>query len=288
MVRLVLGALVLMLGARAAVLAAPDPQVSQGIPPAELRHGSGLATLTVSTVKWAALRFDTEAKWVELRWRYSAAGDYADPDAYAVQRLAVGFWPTYVEPVGPNLLLVAGKERDGATRIERWLVTPPLVVQPAGGGAPSLQLKPLADVTPVYDAATVGKDMVRTMFRLRGRDGYALVQFHDSRDLYELDWQAEPFGLNLVLSAVQEPGLAYPGFDEFAAGDHAAHGYVYSFSSQPDDFTNVPILMLVDGNRDGYFTGASDSHGLLTWSQFDAAGYTDGTQYLEYEGRTPY
>lgn len=109
--------------------------VHLGVPPLGVRSSSEFSVLRPGNSLRASIRADCVGKSISLAWEYETNGAFQDPaqlDGYAKQVLPVSFWPTYVEVVDSNVLLVAGKERNGDTRIERWTVVAPLVAQPVG------------------------------------------------------------------------------------------------------------------------------------------------------------
>lgn len=232
--------------------------------------------------KYRASAFaDCDGKKVSVFWRYSAAGNFEATQAAKDQVMAVGFWPTAAEFVAQTRLVVAGKERDGRTRIEVWTIRKPLLLQSAPGVVPAtiaLDPQPVADIQVVYDEATTGRDMVRALIQRRGPGSGVLVQFQDSKTLYELNWKDEPYALVPLFTTATEP-LLLNEYDTFVAGNHSVEGYVYALSIC-DDLGQTPWLILKDQNRDGTI----DWHGHMTPQDYIAAGLQDRTQYTECGG----
>jgi hypothetical protein len=263
------------------LLPAPQQDVHLGVPPVGTQSSSGLTYLRPNPNFRGSIRLDCTGKSVSIGWEYSAGGDFTDVellDGYERQMVTVGYWPTYAEVVDSTTVLVAGKDRSGDTRIERWTVTLPIVTQLVGGGGYSVEVQPLADIEVLYDAAVVGKDMIRTMFRVRGKPSSALVQFYDSGDLYEINWGVAPYSLTTVLAASAEPALTQV-YNAFDAGDHSSLGYVYILADNAN-FFSVPALILVDSNRDG----TMDGHYTMTWQAYHAAGLDNAANYVELNG----
>jgi hypothetical protein len=253
-------------------------QLHGGVPPVEARSRFSSSYLQANPSLRATIALDCEGKKVSIRWSYSATGDFSASETAIDQVVAVSYWPTCAEVVAVNTLLVAGKERSSDTRIERWVVAPPLVVHNFPSGGVTLTLQPLTEVEVVYDAGLVGRDMVKTMFRYRGKPSSALVQFHDSRSLYELDWGNEPYPLTLFLDAAVEPALTST-YDYSNSGNHSTSGYVYIFADL-ETYWSVPALVLFDTNRDGLI----ETRETMSFSAYSAARLDDRTAYIEING----
>ena len=250
-------------------------QVHIGVPP-EAARVAGCPTFFSSGHCQATIVVHTEDKKVEIRWERSTVGDFQSPELVAVQTIPVSFWPTCAEVVGSDKILIAGKDRDGDTRIERWTLPTPLVV--TWGGGQQLQPQMPTDMEVVYEASAAGRDMVRSILKLEGEPSSALVLFFDSRDLYRLDWGSEPYELTPVLSSSVEPLLAVD-FERCLRGEHAANGYVYVFSS-PGEYGAVPYLVLMDQDKDGVI----DSHGAMDWEAYRSAGMTSSANWVSQAG----
>ncbi len=271
-------ALLAVLGTNPAVTQSGVPDaIHVGIPPNELHMRFSSSTLVPSNQLRAEIRLSTQEKWVEIRWRYSASGGFPlGVDAHATQHVALAYWPTAAEVVATNKILVAGKEPRGATRIEVWTLALPTVG--TAGGAYVLSPNPVADVTSVYQDAVEGKDMVRFMLKLRGKPASALVQYHDSKDVYELSWGSSPYDQTLVLAKATVPALDGK-HNRFHAGEHQTHGYVYVLSDL-DNYGQEPPLVLFDSNKDG----ALDANVVMSWDTYTSQGLNDLNQYVEHGG----
>lgn len=265
-----------------ALLPAKPQAVHLGVPPVGAQSRAGFTYLRPTANFRAGLRLDCTGKRVSIGWEYSAIADFTDAeliDDYANQVVPVGYWPTYVEVVDSATILVAGKQRNGNTKIERWIVATPVVAQLVGGGGYSIDVQPVSDIEVLYDEAVVGKDMVRTMFRVRGKPASALVQFYDSGDLYEMDWGTPPHALTAVLATTAEPALSQ-SYNAYDAGDHASLGYVYVWAENVNYFS-TPALVLVDADRNG----SIDARHSMTWQQYHAAGLDSASAYIELNGQ---
>lgn len=257
---------------------AQTPGVFIGVPPADARRQVSTTALRFNAQFEAEINLACEGKRVRVIWRYAPAGDFRCPAASLAEEFAVGYWPTAVESSANNRILVAGKERSGATRIERWTLKKPLVLGNPTGGPVSLSAQGQQDVTPVYDGSVVGKDMVCGLLRKRGSENKVYVHFFDSGDLYELDSSSEPFALTLMTSHTSQPALAVR-YDSYAAGDHQQQGYVYVLSNR-ESLGTVPAFVLKDTNRDGVI----DWQGTMTTAVYQQQQLGDRTRWFEYCG----
>jgi hypothetical protein len=268
-----------------AFLAVSAPAYTQsgillGVPPITTQRDVAPSYLKIGTTFRATIRAYCEAKRVEVTWSWSQSGTFAPSDVSVTESFAVGYWPTAVEAVASGKLVVAGKERAGDTRIEVWTTRAPLVVQPAPGssGTTKLQGQGLDNIDVVYDDQVSGKDIVRGIVNQRGLTNSVLLQFHDSRVLYSLRWDAMPGVLTSVLTPSAQPALS-GDFDSYAGGNHQTAGYVYVFSNL-EDLGLTPWLVLTDSNRDGTI----DTSEVLTSAQYISRGLNDRLQYSEYAG----
>jgi hypothetical protein len=238
---------------------------------------------------------------------YAKAMPPTSGDEIAVSRTSssVPYWPTNAATLDNTTVIVAGKGADlnqQNTIIELWRVTTPAVVfehNPSTGvNEPRLTGVRVLSRTVVYEAAVVGRDIVRNVVKLRGKPYSVLVQFHDSGDLYELDCTqavapTEPpptprFPLTKILRAT--PGTDVPFVVELAdparnwtnGATHVTHGYVYGFWVDLETQLRAsgptgPSLTLFDSDRDGTI----DWWGVLSPEQGQAMGLLDDAQYEE-------
>ena len=224
-----------------------------------------------------SVRVETAEKQVHISWTKSAPKGSDAADLVCDQSIAVAFWPNAAEVVGERQLLVAGKDLDGDTRIERWDLALPAVSPTVLGE--ELTPRDPAKVETVYEASTAGKDMVRFLLKNQGKPGRVFVQFYDSKSLYELDYAREPYAQRLLLDRTSEPNLQQ-AYAECFRGDHATHGYVYVFASSSSFGRTVPALVLRDTDRDG----ALDVHGALTWAAYAEAGLASKENWVSLRG----
>jgi hypothetical protein len=258
----------------------PPPGIHAGEPPTNAVHVGAPSWMVPTPHIQASAHNYCADKRVSILWRYSETLPFEQATYTKDQEITTSFWPTAVEAVSNTKLLVAGKERDGDTRIELWTVTPPLLMQPAPGstGPSELVLQPLASVDELYEHATVGRDMVRFLLRQRGTEA-ALLQFHDSRDIVSLHWGgAGPYTLTTILTPTTSPGLL-SDLDVVTGGDHIANGYIYSFGRELD-YGTVPWIVLFDADRDG----AIESNTTMTPDQWITAGLDNLDLYVECAG----
>lgn len=228
-----------------------------GMPPAELRwpgkHKATLAFKDSSIVGKA--RWDMRGKLVSILWSHepTLSGES--------QELPTTYWPTAVaELQDGKTLLVAGKRPDGNTVLESWLFRAPELV-PKDEAKSEYLLKPAAieRVDTVYDAAAQGKDLVGHMVKKLGSVSSVLIQFVDSRAVYDVDLAAKPPKLTLV--AEPRAAAVLPPVPQLAqrytrmwAGDHKSRGYVYAFVN--DEHDDVSRLVLLDADRNGVLDGS--------------------------------
>jgi hypothetical protein len=228
----------------------------------------------------ASVELDSGERRIEVEWRYSPSATFLFEDSVRQsQTRSTTYWPTAVEVIGSDRILVAGKDPEtGATLIETWTLRAPKFEVPPP--TPELWPQPdlAAEVALVHRSATADRDIVRAMLAVRGKPSSVFVHFYDSRDLYEFDWSAPQKPMSLVLSAKSQPLLSTDGWNSCWGGDHKTHGFVYVFA-ELDCVPTVPSLVLVDSNRDGVV----DSHGM-DLAKFHELGLAKGEEYTEYCG----
>lgn len=256
-----------------------SPGVHMGEPPAGVARIGAPSTLVVSPQFQASANLSCSERKIRVLWRYSTANNFNSPEASLLEEFPLTFWPTACETTATNHLVIAGKRRNGSTHIERWTLKKPLLLSGSAGGGVSLSAQGLAETSEVYDAAQTGKDMVRGMVRKRGALDRVLLQFHDSRDLYELDFSQDPAVLAVALLHSAEPALT-GDFDNYQGGNHSQLGFVYAFANVGDP-DRVPALLLKDSNRDGVI----DWHGIITGAEWEQQGLGNKSNYIEFGGR---
>ncbi len=228
-----------------------------GVPPSELRwqgkHKASLAFQDESITGQA--RWDLRGKLVSILWTH-------EPTRSAgAQEISTSYWPTAITALGDGrTLVVAGKRPDGNTVVESWRLLAPVLV-PKDGPDKEYLLEPavVESVDTLYDAAVQGRDLVAHVVRKLGSTSGLLVQFVDSRDVYELDFAAKPPTLAIVASP--QSATTIPAVPQLRqrytrawAGDHKAKGYVYVLAN--DGQQGVASLVLVDKDRDGKLDGS--------------------------------
>jgi hypothetical protein len=184
-------------------------------------------------------------------------GSSSGSDEYPTQ-----YVPTTLLAPSPDSLLVAGKRDDGRTVIELWTFDASV-------------LPPRRIARTLYDEAREGRDMVALLLRVPGSGRSCLVQFWDSRDLYEMTLDS-PASLRLLASPTPKPGaLTVPplrrSFDQVWSADHVSRGFVYQLGTESPE----PSLILVDADRDGRL----DRYVLVSSAEWGESGWGDGTAY---------
>jgi hypothetical protein len=183
--------------------------------------------------------FEMAQKKVTIRWKREA------PNIQLYQSIATGYWPTAVVALGSgDEFVVSGKRRNGNTVIERWKLTKPIVNSPAIGAA-YMESAIVAEIDTLYDEAHQGRDMVLRMLARPGQTNSVLVQFFDSKDLYDVSWTAASTSTTLVASASALPALQ-TSFTFSWSRDHKTRGIVYVF--RDEDVPNS-TLVLIDQDR---------------------------------------
>ncbi len=279
-----------------AALAAGEPQ-AQGVPSPPVEWPP--------RVLWAAERRPVPLLWervglegqiscdapqqtVSFRW-HRVRGERPPDWRLSLQGERVDFWPTDVGRLDEGVVVVAGKTREGRTVIEVWQLDPPAVASPAAPGERSSAgpLVPIARKGAIYDARVPGRDLVRALWRNRGKARSFFAQFHDSGDVYEVALRddgervalasmkrvASPLGGG---SWVVEPALATKFPDRWDA-DHV-RGFVYfaadSHTWQASEGTPGGVV-LIDADRDG----ALDASLSMTGEEWGTLGFARGDAY---------
>lgn len=224
--------------------------VHQGVPPEPLT-GFDRATspITYSNGVWGRLQFAAGPKSLRCAW---TLGDPKNPQSHGEQIIATSYYPTCLITPSPTKWVVAGKTTRGATVIEVWTVQKPLVAYPLNQNAsPVIEPATVTQIDVVYDAAVEGRDMVAQMCGKFGDANKILVQFYDSKDLYELDLTSQ--ALTLVASptagggVLQAPALS-KDYQQFWTREHLTYGYVYVLASAG---SSTGTLVFKDTNKDG-------------------------------------
>lgn len=203
---------------------------------------------------------------VTVRWVYPVFGltdgSLRDPSlGSSTDYYPLSFWPTDVVGLGPGRLAVAGATAHGKTIIEVFTLPNelklPSVCYPGDGGpriVPLLQV-PMKQRDAVFETDSGAGHYISVMFRNRGKPDSLLVQFHDTKEIFDFDVVA---GTMTKVATTTDSGdasvLVVPGLDWIylacGDGDHVSLGYVYWFYT-PGSSGLVDVLMLVDEDRDG-------------------------------------
>ena len=246
-----------------------DPIPDPNAPPFEgMLSGSQKSAVLLdvgnSAVEGVA-RYSMLQKTVEINWIYSVAGLsdgplYDPTKGQSIDKLALDFWPTEVVSLGLNRFAVAGATARGKTVIKVFALGDfvlPSVVYPVGGGKrkiPKLDV-PVTLRNTVYETDTGDGRYVSAMFRNRGQSGSLFVQFHDTKEIHELD--VATGALTKVVttpdsgdtSVLIAPQLEYQ-YLAVNDGEHNSLGHLYWFFS-PGGISQQGAVMLVDEDKDG-------------------------------------
>lgn len=267
----------------------PAIQAEPG-PPVELRRTTGEGRLWIGTQPpplanlQAEVGIESLARRIRIKWLHlpsnlaHVAPATASPlTAHSMPPTVqpVAYWPTECVAAGPNKMLVAGMERNGSTRIELWTLSNPIYSQSSTGQV-GITPPALESVELLYAGFESGKNLVRGMAPLRGVNSQALVQFHDSGDLYRLNWSGPVPTLELLLAANANPGLGEISRTSMWAGTHSQWGAVYVITS-PDVPQVMSHYVLFDTNKDGTF----DLNQSFSFDQYDQLGLKDQNQWIE-------
>lgn len=272
----------LVLGATGAAVAQSQipPVIHEEFPFSEMLQADGdRLTLDPSAIPdlFYKVSTDVQKKQVTLSWHLRQPGQQSGNDiwrATSTQVEACSFWPTAVAPVSATEIVVAGYDRRGITRIERWTVTlPSIVVDLSGKERLRTHAVTRSEVLLLHEA---GKEAVCVMTVNRGEARSVLLQFWDSRDVYRLD--VDTAALTLQVSSTQHPTAPYLSqladayLYQVWSGDHVAHGYTYLLMNIEDRM--MPIA-LFDNDRDGTIDDALSVDAATSLSM----GLHDGTLY---------
>ncbi len=224
---------------------------------------------------------------------------------------SVGFWPTTAAILDNETVAVAGKGGDidqVMTTIEVWKMTTPFVtfrIDPLTGlQEPTIANLQVRSRTVVYNDAVVGRDIVRALIRVRGKPSSMFVQFHDSNDLYELDYTqavaptspppVPRFPLTKLFRGT--PGTDVPFVPELAdrsrnwvsGATHNTQGVRYCWwVSLDDQITNSNYVKTLEAS-DWDKNGTIDAWSVPTAEQNQAAGLLDISQHTEVRLATIY
>ena len=211
-----------------------------------------------------------------------------------IQEFSTRYFPTASCVLAEDAIVVAGITTAGETVVERWSLAwptpmPSPLANQAGVTAVSVALPSRAGVRRVYSADVVGRRYVRNLCALRRASGPptdCLVQFYDSNDLYSLNLNTGQ--ATLVASAVNAsgalgmvPGLQPKNHSAISFGNRTGVGYAYTLrrgmksSLATGSPTAPPVVVLVDGNRDGVV----DSALQMTAADYAQQGWSNLNNY---------
>lgn len=213
---------------------------------------------------------------VTMTWRYGGS----EHVHMAPTKLPTAYWPTAAAPLTGRRLLVAGKDRNGATRIELWTFGSEQYAQ-SSGGALAVVPPALQEVELLYGADVEGRRLVRNIVPMRTDGGTrALVQFHDSGDVHVLDWSGAP---TLTLVAAASGALAdlvNVDRDYAFGGLHMTFGAVYVFANSEQ--VALDPIVFVDSDVDGTI----DWYTALDEPTYAALGFKNRQLYHEVDYRS--
>jgi hypothetical protein len=207
---------------------------------------------------------------IDVHWTYTPDGART-PACDARERFLTFCYPTAVALDErahaicdvPLVLYVAGRTPKGETVIEQWGFLREGERQPSvltDGTGCSWKVPTLDARRELLRVREHGRDTVRWMVPMHGKTRRLLLQFHDSRDVYELDVEtqactlvASPRAAPAGHACLHEPALALDF--EYAS----AHADETSWSCQlywhlPVS-QSIQVLTLVDRGRDGHVDG---------------------------------
>jgi hypothetical protein len=246
-----------------------------GQPPADLAHGRTLDRIELvadGRLVQGTPGYDLAKRRVWVTYAATSTGVHPRAqDARTVEE-ATGFWPTAVAVLDEEHLAVGGRfaePSEPATVVEVWRLRRPRVEVDLRGVARLVGLG-VVERTRIYTSTTPGRDMVRTLVRLRGRPGTLLAQFHDSGDVVELEygpvraagpWRADDG--RVVLTARPQAGALYvPALVNRALVEVSVQetrgGFTYTLRPPPSlrlagrrPGPEERTLRLIDSNGDG-------------------------------------
>lgn len=212
---------------------------------------------------------------VVLRWtHYAVHGPIRQKNGFKSQTVPCSFWPTRVAALDDHTIAVAGKRPRGATIVEVWRVDPPDTTDMGGG---LVRLDPKAPrVGTAFEEESPGMDMVSLLEPSLGSEASLLVQFNDSKDVYELKWATG--AMHLIASTTPSTAVLFePGLDGVFTtwtANHSVLGYVYV--PKRVNSSVAEVVLLRDGDRDGDIDGVES----LDNAQWKAYGLGEDSLYL--------
>lgn len=264
-----LAVLTCVAGARAPSTAATTVPQSTWPPPIEVFHSIETFDLFEHIGRYYVVgRVSVAARQrkVDLAFSANRTGPREHPLATSAARIETpDFTPTAAAVLDSNHLAVGGHSQDGVTFVEIWSVSTPAVTAgvDASTGARTYSLsEPVVEQRQrVWFQNSAGRRGVRRLVKLRGKPSSLLIQFHDSRDLFELDHSTSPASLRAVFAAHAGsatpvlPDLLHDDLRSTLAARHKSRGYIYIFAPTvaPDAENKLasPEVALIDQDYDG-------------------------------------
>lgn len=262
--------------ALATYLLASAAVLAGGQPPLDLGHGRNLDRIELESsdhLIQGTPGYDLAQRRVWVTYAASTLG--ARPRTMASRTLEerTALWPTAVAAIDDEHIAVGGRLIEGGqtlTVVEVWRLRQPRLEVDARGQA-SLTGIGLVERSRIFESDQRGRDMVRTLVRLRGRSRTLLAQFHDSGDVVELEygpvrqagpWKSDPARLVLAAEprsgALYVPALANRALVEVSVAESASQGIVYTLRPSPSlrmartgTGPDQRALLLIDADRDG-------------------------------------
>ncbi len=195
-------------------------------------------------------------------------GPREQPLASEMLKVDAGFAVTASAPLDADHIVVGGQETTASGTfniVEIWTLRRPTVNTVSD--PVTFERKHVLDVGAVTrrdrvlaGAATPGRTGVRRLIRVRGKAASVFCQFHDSGDLYELDYSIAPPTLTRRLSpaagagVLQAPDLNEARFKWLSGRRHSIEGCMYVFHepTAPGNGARSPFcLALFDNDCDG-------------------------------------
>lgn len=224
---------------------------------------SGLHEYKVGVMPGEAFEFKFRpgglASGVELGWVHQTSG------TTVLEHFATGYYVTAVcHANAHNEIYVAGKDRGGATRIEKWTLQQPnvLSITPIGGGPAVIELQNqgLGSIQAILLVSEEGLDVITAMSRMVD-SADILVKFNDNNNVYRIDPTVRPATLLLV------------------ASESATVGAPITSLSLGGLHTVIRPMRIVDGTANGqpgyYFTNARERGAACVMTADTSTGVID-------------
>lgn len=203
------------------------------------------------------VKISTVGRSLDIHWAFSVGG----VRKFAYQKFPLDYWPT-AAVFHKGALIVAGRPiSNGKTKIERWTLSyPPL---PTSGSIydATVQVEILYNKLSI---GTAGRTSVYVMSKLLGNTnpkGALLLQFEESKDLYQFDMDSKT--LTLKYTSTQVPSLKEKRIDHIFIAEVPGLGFIYRFSGDPNG-DDVEMPLFIDSGK----TGVIDNFDSMTGATF--------------------